>query len=275
MGGMARRRCVVVSQGRHIVVGAFLIGCAILLVVGCAGTRSETSKKEQGSSPQATDSEEARCEGTQTIKVIPEPRSDTFSYGKRVDFTTYDLAVCPKGGLLSGTDKPDKLAGRDSDDEIRGLGANDYLIGGLGNDVIYGGPGSDRLADWPLAGWWGGGECGGALPFEQRICREVSAKAGGDDVLYGGDGNDELASEKGEDVLYGGDGDDELVSEKGEDVLYGGDGNDFLHDFHDEVSEQERDKLYCGEGEDYYKADKNDYVDSSCEKKGFPRTGAA
>src|SRR5919112_6518156 len=54
-----------------VVVRAFLMGCAfLLLVVGCAGTSSETSnKKEQGSSPQATDSEEeARCEGTRTIK---------------------------------------------------------------------------------------------------------------------------------------------------------------------------------------------------------------
>src|SRR5215210_4585535 len=33
------------------------------LVVGCSGTRSETSKKEQGSSPEAAASEEARCEG--------------------------------------------------------------------------------------------------------------------------------------------------------------------------------------------------------------------
>ena len=229
-------------------VGTFLIGCAVLLlVVGCAGTSSETSnKKEQGSSPKARGSEEeARCEWTRTIKVRPAPRSDVWNMTKKVDFTTYDPRGCPKGGLLSGTDKPDKLAGRDSDDEIRGLGAEDYLIGGLGNDVIYGGPGSDRLADWPLAGWWGGdGGCGGALPFEQRICREESAKAGGDDVLYGGDGDDELSSDKGEDVLYG------------------GDGNDYLFD---EVRERERDKLYCGEGKDVYGADKNDYVDSSCE----------
>src|SRR5215213_8906812 len=57
----------VVRRGHLIaVVRAFLIGCAVLLlVVGCAGTSSETSnKKEQGSSPQAPASEEARCEGT-------------------------------------------------------------------------------------------------------------------------------------------------------------------------------------------------------------------
>ena len=75
------------------VVGTFLIGCAVLLLaVGCAGTRSETSKKEeQGSSPKATASEEeARCEGTRKINVnLP------------VRFTTNDLPGCPnKGGLL-------------------------------------------------------------------------------------------------------------------------------------------------------------------------------
>jgi hypothetical protein len=115
--------------------------------------------------------------------------ADVYGLDRRVDFTTYDLRGCPKGGLLLGTDKPDKLAGRDVDDELRGLGAEDDLIGGLGNDVIYGGPGSDRVADWPLAGSWGGeGGCGRAIPFEQKLCREVSGKAGGDDVLYGGDG---------------------------------------------------------------------------------------
>jgi Ca2+-binding RTX toxin-like protein len=64
-------------------------------------------------------------------------------------------------------------------------------------------------------------------------------------------------------VLYGGDGNDELGSDKGEDALYGGDGNDYLFD---EVRERERDKLYCCKGEDVYVADKNDYVDSSCER---------
>jgi Ca2+-binding RTX toxin-like protein len=148
-----------------------------------------------------------------------------------------DLPGCPKGGLLSGTDKPDKLAGRDSDDEIRGLGAKDVLIGGLGNDVIYGGAGRDWLLDWPLAT-----EVGGGPSIE--IMRAMEAKAGGDDVLYGGDGNDQLGSDKGEDVLYGGDGNDDLT---------------------DGDRERERDKLYCGKGKDEYFADKNDYVDSSCE----------
>ena len=222
-----------------VVVRAFLIGCTvILIVVGCAGTRSETSKKERGSSPQATQpEEEARCEGTRTIKVR------TLPFSKQgVVFTTYDLAGCPKGGLLSGTDKPDKLAGRDSDDEIRGLGAKDALIGGLGNDVIYGGPGSDSLDDWPLAR---GNDEVGVVGSRDQL-REAAAKAGGADVSYGGDGNDELESDKGEDVLYGGDGNDFLV---------------------DGVTDSEHDKLYCGAGKDHYYADKNDYVSSSCEKK--------
>jgi hypothetical protein len=53
----------VVRRGHLIgVVGPFLIGCTfLLLAIGCSGTTSsETStKKAQGSSPQATESEEA------------------------------------------------------------------------------------------------------------------------------------------------------------------------------------------------------------------------
>jgi hypothetical protein len=131
-----------VRQGLLIaVVGTFLIGCAfLLLVVGCAGTNSETSKKEeQGSSPQATQSEEeARCEGTRTFK------KPTISWGV---FTTNDLPGCPKGGLLEGTDKLDKLGGEEGADEVRGLGGNDLLAGGHDRDaidVIYGGQGNDQ-----------------------------------------------------------------------------------------------------------------------------------
>ena len=65
------------------------------------------------------------------------------------------------------------------------------------------------------------------------------------------------------DVLYGGAGVDYLSGiDEGKDVLYGGDGNDVL--FADGGGGQ--DELYCGEGRDRYYSDKNDYVDSSCEK---------
>jgi hypothetical protein len=141
-------------QGHLIaVVGVLLIGCAVLLVVGCAGVGSEAPQKEQGHtkgtkqeqehteatkneqtrSPEATASEEARCEGTQTFKT------------QGFTFITNDLPGCPEGGPLSGTDKPDKLDGKDGDDQIRGLGAGDFILGGAGNDVIYGGDGNDQI----------------------------------------------------------------------------------------------------------------------------------
>src|SRR5215212_2473092 len=194
----------VVRQGHLItVVGTFLIGCALLLLaVGCAGTRSESSnKKEQGSSPQATESEEeARCEGTR-------------SYQKGL--TTNDLPGCPKGGLLLGTDKNDMLDGKHGDDEVRGLGGSDhYLDGGDGNDIIYGGDGDDAHCT-------------------PRSCNRAGLGVGldggdGSDTLYGGAGDDDLHGSGGEDVLYGGDGNDLLTDyyDEQRDKLYCGAGRD-------------------------------------------------
>jgi hypothetical protein len=216
-------------------VVAFLIGC-VVLVVGASGVRAEASQhnkhkhteatnNEQGRSPKATASEEARCEGTRTYHVwyVVYPNGQNSSpqsgseedmkkadkkarhNGNKVDdvgvYTTNDLPGCPKGGLLLGTDKSDRLEGKHGDDEVRGLGARDSLYGGAG-----------------------------------------------DDVIYGGDGNEDfLSGDQGEDVIYGGDGNDILDGQGGEDG--------------------QRDKLYCGKGKDRYLADKNDYVDSSCENK--------
>ena len=226
-----------------------MIGCAVLLLmVGCAGTRSEAPPEDQEHSPEATASEEARCEGTRTfhlyVVLYPNgmptnggrPRSGSeedmrkddkkarHNGNKKVDdlgvYTTNDLPGCPKGGLLKGTDKPDLLSAKHGDDEVRGLGGSDYLDGGPGNDILYAGDGND--------GFLSGGE--------------------GDDVIHAGDGNEDfLSGDKGEDVIYGGDGNDILDGQSGEDG--------------------QRDKLYCGKGKDSYLADKNDYVDSSCEKK--------
>ncbi len=60
------------------VVGLFLLGCAVLVGIGCSGIRSEAPQekqgrteathKDQGRSPEATASEEARCEGTRTYQ---------------------------------------------------------------------------------------------------------------------------------------------------------------------------------------------------------------
>jgi Ca2+-binding RTX toxin-like protein len=249
------------------VVGIFLIGCALLLLgVGCAGTSSETSKKEQGHteattteqarSPQATESEEeARCEGTRTyhLYIVWYPAREIQKQGtvtgseedmkkadkkagQRVDdlgvYTTNDLPGCPKGGLLEGTDGPDTMNSRDGVDKIRGLGAKDELWGGDGNDVIYGGPGNDDLQ--------------GDMVHEKNA-----------DVIYGGDGDDSLGGGEGADVLYGGDGNDSFAE--------GGAGKDVYPD-----------EFYCGKGKDEIydyvssSAGKNDYVSSSCEKKHKP-----
>ena len=224
-------------------VVAFLIGCAILLVAGASGVQAEASQQnkqkhteapnnEQGRSPEATASEEARCEGTRAININLPAR-----------FTTNDLPGCPKGGLLLGTDKADLLAGQAGDDEVRGLGGSDDIYGGLGNDVIYGGPGDDHNL------------YGGA----------------GNDVIHAGPGDDGdessgSGSDDGNDVYYGGDGNDWIMGgmNSGEDVIYGGDGNDNILSVYD----HQRDKIYCGKGNwDYYYAGKNDYVDSSCEKE--------
>jgi Ca2+-binding RTX toxin-like protein len=108
--------------------------------------RPEASEEEQVHT-EATASEEARCSQTRTFKIK----------GLGVH-TTNDVPGCPKGGLLSGTDRTDNLDGKDGDDEIRGLGGIDRIFGGDGSDVIHGGPGDDT--------WLDGGK--------------------GEDVIYGG-----------------------------------------------------------------------------------------
>src|SRR5918994_4966575 len=131
--------CAVVRREPLIaVVGAFLLGCAVLLFVGCAGGRSEAPEEQVHT--EATASEEARCEGTRAVKQ------------EGAVFTTNDVPGCPKGGLLSGTDGRDKLDGKKGDDEIRGLGANDELWGGLGSDVIYGGAGVAQMVAQAVGG---------------------------------------------------------------------------------------------------------------------------
>jgi hypothetical protein len=238
-------------------VGTFLIGCAfLLLAVGCSGTRSEAPKeekqqghpeatnteqghteavnKDQTRSPQATASEEeARCQGTRThhlyfvayrngqiSKVRSGSEEDVKKAGKTYDlgiYTTNDLPGCANGGLLIGTDEPDKLDGGDGDDEVRGLGDKDLIYGGDGKDVNYAGPGDDSFTE---------------------------ADGKGDDVIYGGGGDDEIDGADGEDVLYGGDGSDILIGyeflqsdvDRHQDKLYCGRGKDhYLADKHDYV----------------------------------------
>jgi hypothetical protein len=88
----------VIRQGYLIdVVVAFLIGGAVLLVIGCAGVRSDRTEgtEVQARSPEATTSEEARCKGTRTFK------EKLYLHGGP-RFITNDVPGCPnKGGLLS------------------------------------------------------------------------------------------------------------------------------------------------------------------------------
>src|SRR5215204_4035263 len=148
-------------------------------------------------------------------------------------FTSNDIPGCPKGGLLLGTDKQDLMAGEKGDDEVRGDGGSDEVMGGLGDDVIYGGADNDSLIGD------GTGE-------------------DGNDIIYGGPGDDGSRGMEGEDVIYGGPGDDKLdggpsdAVYTGEVLRGGGMGSGTSS---------------SGEGRDSYWADKEDYVDSSCEVK--------
>jgi Ca2+-binding RTX toxin-like protein len=163
-------------------VRSFLICCAVFLMAGASGVQAQASKKE-----------DARCQGTRTFE----------KWGGH--FTTNDLPGCPKGGLLLGTDGPDKLAGLEGDDKIRGLGAKDEILGGAGGDVIYAGPGDDPF----LAG--------------------DDGPADGDDVIYGGPGDEmEIIGGNGADVIYGGDGNDYIAEgwDRGPDKIYCGEGKD-------------------------------------------------
>ena len=163
-----------------VVLRAILMACALLVVVGCEGVRSETPMQEQGQA-EATEAEgrppeEDRCKGTQTFDVLKKQGIDRIfdSSVKPGDpearYTTNDVLGCPNGGLLSGTDKPDRLAGVEGEDEVCGLGAADMLSGGPGPDVIYGGDGNDILY-----GIFDGGER---------------------DELYCGEGNDEYDADE-------------------------------------------------------------------------------
>ena len=271
------------------VLGALLGGCMVL-VVGCSsGVRSEAPKEEPQGQSQTTKkqqesteatrgegrsskaaSEDDRCGGTRTVDVLKRAGVHSVSDSSvqpgdpEARFTTNDLPDCPNGGLLEGTDESDKLAGEYGEDEVRGLGAKDTLSGGGGGDVLYGGPGNDELQA-------GAGPVG-VKPFTDSskntlhggAGKDFMAGADGDDMIHGGEGDDKMLwGGGGEDVLYGGAGNDKwLWGDAGEDVLHGEDGDDYL-----DGKGGQRDELYCGEGKDIYDADKNDYVDSSCEKK--------
>jgi Ca2+-binding RTX toxin-like protein len=124
----------------------------------------------------------------------------------------------------------------------------------LGGDFIYGGPGDDELDNLAFKNVHGH-----YFRFTSGIkdlSKNVLHGGPGDDTISGGSAHDRIVGGKGSDAIYGG---------SGEDVLNGGDGNDELDGRDVGPKDTQRDKLYCGAGRDKYFADKNDYVDSSCE----------
>ncbi|MEM1380089.1 MAG: calcium-binding protein, partial [Pseudomonadota bacterium] len=70
-----------------------------------------------------------------------------------VSTETFDLELAisppgsPGGGVINGTDAPDRLTGLDVDNVINGGNGNDELEGGGGDDVLNGGAGNDVLSD--------------------------------------------------------------------------------------------------------------------------------
>jgi hypothetical protein len=183
-----------------VVVGAFLVGCAVLLMTGASGTRAEAPQEEkQGRAEAAKDQEHSGGAS---------PQEDRCG-GTRINDRglTNDVPGCPTGGLLTGTEGADILTGEKGQDEVRAFGTPDAqadeLYGGPDDDVLRGGTGMDFLYG------------------EQD-----------DDVLYGGDGADILlVGGKGADVIHGGDGSD-LIDARGDkqprqpDKLYCGKGED-------------------------------------------------
>jgi Ca2+-binding RTX toxin-like protein len=257
----------VVRRGHLIaVVVAFLVGCAVVVVVGASGVRAQTSQeKEKQGHTEATDTEQGHSGGAAPQGADRCDKTRTIVRGG-AGYLTNDLPGCPKGGLLSAK-LPDTgkgkitsptyglMRGEKGDDEIRG---GSELYGGEGNDHIYGGP----RGAWSIVG-----DDGDDIIFGGEGDDAFLDGGKGEDILHGGPGGDSLLfGGDGDDVIYGGDGDDTLSGGEGKDLLYAGDGNDKLQQ-EVRMEDGQPDKLYCGKGKDQYDADKFDYVDSSCEKK--------
>jgi Ca2+-binding RTX toxin-like protein len=114
---------------------AFVIGCAFLLVVGCAGTRSEAPKKQAHT--------EVTKEGHEHTEATSAATRDQQELNGG---PAYDHL---KGGvgkdILHGGASGDFLDGGAGDDVIYGDDDNDMIFGVEGEDVLYGGDGNDYL----------------------------------------------------------------------------------------------------------------------------------
>ena len=107
-------RCAMLRQVHLIaVVGTFLIGCVVLVVVGGSGVLAEDSQHNK-----------QKLSGTNG--------KDNLEGGDG------DVEIRGLGG-------PDDIEGGSGDDVIYGGGGDDSLSGGEGKDVLYGGDGNDEL----------------------------------------------------------------------------------------------------------------------------------
>jgi Ca2+-binding RTX toxin-like protein len=193
----------VIRQGRLIgVVGAFLVGCAVL-VAGGSGVRAEGSQDEQHTEATNEDqgllpgaaSEEDRCEETRTIV-----RQGGAGYA------TNDVPGCPVGTAcsLAATEQTICTVARvrcvalvvlivrltnsgEGTAAMSSTAGADFLYGQQDDDVLYGGDSGEILVD--------GGK--------------------GEDVVHGADGNDYLveAADGQRDKLYCGKGSDHYSAE--------------------------------------------------------------
>ena len=147
------------------------------------------------------------------------------------------------------------LADTSNKEEARCEGTRTIGPADLGGEIVT----TNDIPGCPKGGLLSGTE--GSDRTRSRDPARPSLYGGyGDDTIRGLGGNDDINHGDGDDVVYAGPGNDTVFPDSGKDVIYGGPGNDTL-----DSGDDGGDKLYCGAGRDKYVADKNDYVDSSCE----------
>ena len=150
-------------------VVAFLIGCA----VSCGGwlrrrALGSSQKEEQGHPKRQRPKKPDATRETRTYKGGAGGRSPTPN----------DVPGCPKGGLLSGTDKRDNLAGKDGDDEIHGLGGRDFFVRRRRQRRHLRWVGQQRRAM---------GQIGAMMSSTGATATTGGWRSTGEDVLYGGE----------------------------------------------------------------------------------------
>jgi Ca2+-binding RTX toxin-like protein len=114
----------------------------------------------------------------------------------------------PKGEVIKGTKKRDRIFGRGGDDLIKGKKGRDRLFGNAGNDTLAGGKGKDKLRSGPgkdilLGGPGNDRMVGGAGPNQLNMRDGVEQGSPGNDVIDARNGvADEIDCGAGNDTVY-------------------------------------------------------------------------